>query len=254
MQNNEKLQKIFDSLDYEGFRKLAGDNQLSHHEQVGFPDRYREGYGPAILADIYQKLPTLQAQQKTVLDIGPGCSALAHEFIQYCQQQKHKVLLMDSPEMLAKLPDNGLIEKFPGQFPQESAVLTSQYRQKVDVILCYSVLQYIILEAKVEQFISCALTLLNNQGLLLIGDIPNIDKRNRFFSSKQGIEFHRTFTQDPNSLPEMQNPNQPGKINDKTIITILQQTRSLGCDAYVLPQSPQCPMANRREDILIYKP
>jgi hypothetical protein len=38
------------------------------------------------------------------------------------------------------------------------------------------------------------------------------------------------------------------------IVAILSRARAAGADAYVVPQAPNLPMANRREDILIRLP
>jgi hypothetical protein len=42
-----------------------------------------------------------------------------------------------------------------------------------------------------------------------------------------------------------------GKIDDAVIVSLLLRCRLAGFDAYVLPQGPDLPMANRREDVLI---
>ena len=49
----------FADLTFEEFRQLATDPALSAYEKIGFPNEYREGYEPAIYADIAAKLPPL---------------------------------------------------------------------------------------------------------------------------------------------------------------------------------------------------
>ena len=44
------------------------------------------------------------------------------------------------------------------------------------------------------------------------------------------------------------------KIDDAVVFSILGRARAAGFDAYVVPQAPDLPMANRREDILIMSP
>src|SRR5262249_16034137 len=44
------------------------------------------------------------------------------------------------------------------------------------------------------------------------------------------------------------------KIDDAVVLAVLARARAAGFDAYLLPQSPDLPMANRREDILITRP
>ena len=89
---------------------------------------------------------------------------------------------------------------------------------------------------------------------MLIGDIPNISKRKRFFSSASGIRYHQDFMK-TDSKPEVNYCAIEGdKIDDAVILGVIMRARSQGCDAYWLPQSSSLPMANRREDILITKP
>ena len=57
------------------------------------------------------------------------------------------------------------------------------------------------------------------------------------------------------SLPEVRfNTLDRHKIDDSVILSLLNRARSQGFDAYVLPQRPDLPMANRREDVLIRRP
>lgn len=89
---------------------------------------------------------------------------------------------------------------------------------------------------------------------MLIGDIPNISKRRRFFSSPEGVKFHQHFM-NTQSAPEVHfNSLERHKIDDSVILALLQRARNQGFDAYVLPQAPELPMANRREDLLIRRP
>ena len=80
----------FAELTFEDFRRLATDPALSAYEKIGFPNEYREGYEPAIFADIASKLPPLeQRREQIVLDIGPGCSDLPTMIRERCEQQGH---------------------------------------------------------------------------------------------------------------------------------------------------------------------
>ena len=88
---------------------------------------------------------------------------------------------------------------------------------------------------------------------MLIGDIPNISKRKRFFSSETGIAFHKNFmnTDEPPVVAHAK--LESGEIDDGIIMGILQRYRGYGFDTYLLPQNSKLPMYNRREDILIHK-
>ena len=244
----------FKSLTYEGFRKLAGESSLSRHEKIGFPNSYREGYEERIHADIETKLSRLGRKRQTVLDIGPGCSRLPEMLIDVCRRQDHTLILADSPEMLAYLPDEPFIQKLPGQYPQDSGMFLDAHAGKINVILTYSVFHYIFAEGGVFDFVDRSLALLAPGGQMLIGDIPNKSKRNRFFSSEAGIRFHQQFT-GTNEVPHVTfNALERGEIDDAVVLAIVMRCRSAGFDAYVVPQACDLPMANRREDILITRP
>lgn len=244
----------FKNLTYEGFKELAGDKTLSCYEKIGFPNEYRQGKEQAIFQDILQKIPRLQEPGKVVLDIGCGCSELPHMIIDFCEQADHELIMIDSAEMLELLPDRPRVKKLAAYFPEECADFLDEYAGKVDVIICYSVLHYIFAETNLFSFLDSALSLLREEGALLMGDIPNISKRKRFFASSTGIAYHKEFMQ-TNESPEVRFNNiEAGQIDDAVIFALLQRARSAGFDAYVLPQSPVLPMANRREDVLICRP
>jgi cyclopropane fatty-acyl-phospholipid synthase-like methyltransferase len=245
--------KRFADLSYADFRELAKDASLSKYEKIGFPNAYREGKEAAIFVDIKSKLSLLSEEGKVILDIGTGCSDLPQMLIEQCEANTHQLLLVDSEEMLALLPSATFIKKYPGMYP--SAIYDfNQLKGKVDVILLYSVLHYIFVEGNIYSFLDKSLSLLSPGGQMLIGDIPNSSKRKRFFSSETGMRFHQEFTK-TKELPKMRFLKiEDGQIDDVVIMGLVNRARSQGFDAYVLPQRPELPMANRREDILIMRP
>jgi len=244
---------VFDDIGYEDFRKMAIDDRLSSHEKIGFPDAYREAHEKAIFADIESKLTNLSARSRNVLDIGPGCAGLPHLLIDLCTRQDHSLVLIDSPEMLAHLPDAPGVVKLPGFYPDCDAAL-QPWMGRFDVILCYSVFQYIFVEASFWKFLDLSIQLLAPGGQMLIGDIPNVSKRKRFFASEAGISFHQNFMQ-TTEVPDVDfRAVESNKIDDAVILGVIMRARAQGCDAYWLPQGDTLPMANRREDVLIIKP
>jgi hypothetical protein len=241
-------------LTFEDFKKLANDGKLSAHEKVGFPVSYREGKEDAIFEDITRKLPNLGREGQIVLDIGPGCSGPAVMLIDWCRRHKHHLVLVDSEEMLRQLPSEPFLEKFAGRYPDGCAELVDKYRGKFNAIICYSVLHYIFGETNLFDFLDQSLTLLADGGEMLVGDIPNVSKRKRFFSSPSGIQFHQNFT-GKNDIPDVRfNSVEAGKIDDSILLALVLRARNAGCDAYLLPQPDTLPMANRREDLLLRKP
>lgn len=243
----------FDDIGYEDFRRMAVDPSLSPHEKIGFPDSYREGFEPAIFQDILAKAGNLALAGKTIVDIGPGCAGLPRLIIEHCAARGHALVLVDSQEMLDHLPDAAGVRKIAGFYPDCGDAL-APLKGKVDVIICYSVFHYIFVEAAFWRFIDDAIDLLAPGGQLLIGDIPNVSKRKRFFTSDAGIRFHQEFMKTTDK-PVVRHDNvEHGRIDDAAILGVIMRCRAQGCDAYWLPQSPALPMANRREDVLVIKP
>lgn len=245
--------KKFADIGFEDFRRMARDESLSQYEKIGFPDEYRKGTERAIFEDALSKLDKLSGTGRTVLDIGPGCSDVPRMLMDWCRQQGHKLLLVDSAEMLAHLPDAIFVTKIPAYYPK-CAELFPEYVGKVDVILCYSVLHYVFAESNLWEFLDRSLELLSRGGQMLIGDIPNVSKRKRFFSSPTGVSYHKSFT-GKNETPDVDfQIIEHNKIDDSVIIAMILRARNAGFDAYVLPQRLDLPMANRREDLLITRP
>jgi len=240
-------------LDFDGFARLAGDPTLTKYEKIGFPDNYRCGFERAIFADILAKLPRLNDPDITVMDIGPGCSDLPHMILDHCQSRGDRAILIDSAEMLRELPDAPRVDKRAGRFPQCHDTL-ADLSGRVDVIICYSVLQYIYRDSNPFEFIDRSLDLLAAGGEFLIGDIPNLAMRRRFFSSDAGIAYHRNFTGTDAKPDVTLNLVSPGAIDDAVVLGLVNRARAAGADAFILPQPPTLPMANRREDILIRRP
>ncbi len=244
----------FAKLTYEDFKALAKDPNLSQYEKIGFPDEYRARKEENIFLDIENKLGNLKKKNQLVLDIGPGCSGLAFMIIDFCRKQGHTLVLIDSQEMLNHLPDESFIVKIPAYYPQECLWVFDKYAGSFNVILSYSVLHYVFAEGNLFDFLDRSLSLLADDGEVLLGDIPNISKRKRFFSSRNGIEFHKKYTGSDEEPEVSFNILEPGQIDDAVIAGIIARCQFSGFDAYCLPQPADLPMSNRRDDIFIRKP
>jgi hypothetical protein len=125
---------------------------------------------------------------------------------------------------------------------------------KVDVIIAYSVIQYVFAEGNLWDFIDKSLSLLKDGGEILLGDVPNGTMRKRFFASNAGIACHKDYT-GRDEMPNVQfNTLEAGVMDDSVVLSILARVRSQGFHGWVIPQASNLPMSNRREDILIRKP
>ncbi len=243
----------FSNIGFDDFRRLASDPNLSPYEKIGFPDAYREGMEDAIHQDIVGKMPPLRQEGAVVLDIGPGCSELPRMIIDDAQRLQQTLHLVDSAEMLALLPDFPAVRKTAAFYP-DCAGLLEELSSKVDAIIVYSVLHYIFVDTNLWRFLDATLSLLAPRGHLLLGDIPNVSMRKRFFDSDSGKAFHRSFTQRDEDPVVAHNTIENGMIDDSVILAIVQRARAAGFHAFVVPQPDSLPMYNRREDILIVRP
>ncbi|MGR9036841.1 MAG: class I SAM-dependent methyltransferase [Gammaproteobacteria bacterium] len=243
----------FADLTFDDFRRMAGDDSLSRYEKIGFPDDYRQDTEEFIFQDIITKLPQLQRRKAIALDIGPGCSGLPRLLINHLADNEQHGIFVDSAEMLAQLPDQPFLEKVAAYYPHCDD-LFEKYKGRIDAIICYSVLQYVFVESNTWTFLDKSMSLLAPGGAMLIGDLPNVSKRKRFFSSTAGLEYHRKFT-GSSGRPEVEfNRLESEHIDDSVIFAIIARARAAGFDGYVMPQDPRLSMANRREDIVITRP
>jgi SAM-dependent methyltransferase len=248
MTNTNNLAKK--RMTFDVFRDMAKDDSLSKFEKIGFPDEYRKDFEDKIFLNIKSCLK-LGRKNISVFDIGCGASDLPNLIIRNAENLNQKLFFVDSPEMLDGLPDTPILKKMPFRFPDQ--LDTSTYLGKIDAVLIYSVLQHVILDMNPFNFLDNAVKLLKEGGRLLIGDIPNISKRNRFFASNNGLKFHQKFTK-TKTKPEFSfNTLIEDKADDSLIFSILQRYRSAGFETYLLEQPSSLPMFNRREDILIVR-
>ena len=124
-------------------------------------------------------------------------------------------------------------------------------------ILVYSVLHYLG-EDEVKLFIDKAISLLHPGGKMLLGDIPNISKKQRFLSSKQGELFFEEWNNKMMAIGDKDTLNvflpkdaNVAEFDDSKLLLILKEIRNAGYNAYILPQPVDLPFGHTREDILI---
>ena len=155
--------------------------------------------------------------------------------------------------MLSFHQDERSLYKVPGIFPTSYKQICTVEKQ-FDAILCYSVFHLVFTEISPWEFLDKCLMLLKPGGQLLIGDIPNLSKRKRFFSSESGIKYHHNFMKTTNDPEVVYNKIEHNKIDDSVLLSLITRAQAAGFDAYIMPQGKKLPMQNRRDDILITRP
>lgn len=245
--------KRFAKIGFEDFQRMAAEPGLSAAERIGFPDCMRSGRDLDILADIRRKLPALDRREQTIVDIGCGCGDLVMALAGHCHEHRHRLALIDGAGVIERLPDAAGTDRWAAHFP-DCPEVRERYRGKADAVIVYSVIQYVFVEGNLWSFLDACLELLAPGGALLLGDVPNVSKRKRFLASEAGRVFHRQYAGD-DSEPDLRHGQlEPGHIDDSVVFGLLARGRSAGFDAYVLPQDPALPMANRREDLVFCRP
>lgn len=244
----------YDGYNYEKFKELAKNSSISMYEKIGFPDVYRKGLEEKVFQDILSKVPLIKEKNGlNVLDIGCGCSDLQKYISDSCKKHGHKLFLSDSEEMLNLSKSESHIVKIPGLFPKTIKEI-KEMSKGIDVVICYSVFHYIFVDSNVWYFLDCLMELLNDGAQAIIGDIPNISKRKRFFASNNGIKFHQNFMKTKEKPNVEFNCIEEGKIDDSLLFSMVLKCQASGFDAYVVPQGKELAFSNRRDDLIIRKP
>ncbi len=199
-----------------------------------------------ILLDVVTKLDI--EPHDTVLDIGCGVGLLAGP-LSYLVSG---VTGIDHPEVVDALRSRCPgVEAIPGDFRD-----LDLGTQKFTKIVIYGVVQNLPDEAAVTDFLQKALNHLHPGGRLLVGDIPNIDKKRRFQATSYGAEFEKLWASKNGSastidekalLPESRRI----EFTDAIVASIFKNVRSSGYEAFVLPQPEDLPWGFTREDLLV---
>jgi SAM-dependent methyltransferase len=139
---------------------------------------------------------------------------------------------------------------YEGDFLTTSIPLTSFSK-----VLIYSVIHYLEDESAVIAFVDKALQLIKPGGRLLIGDVPNLDKKKRFSETKRGIALSKQWQNQvhaagPHPMSLLPRDTSLVKITDRLIVGLIEHGRSKGFESYVLSQPPELPFGNTREDLL----
>lgn len=238
-------------LSFQDFEALAKRPGLQAFERVGFKAVHRKKTEKNIFPDLLKKIPLLNQKNKTVLEIGCGCSLPARALIAHCKKKKHRLVLVDTPGMLSRLPDHGFLKKVPHQFPHHPDFL-KDHRKAFDIIIIYGVVHAIYEHQNVFTFLDRAVSLLKEGGHLFVGDMANVSKKRRFLSSQGGRRFHMRWAKGK-PPPRIQWLATYEDFDDSVVAQLFLRYRLMGLETYVLPQPEGLPLNQTREDLLIVR-
>jgi len=229
---------------FDYFAELAESN-LNYTQKSG---RYivQEKQERKIPPDIISKMQITKKDE--FLEIGCGLGNLTIPILKHVKN----ITVIDHPTVIKvfkKRIKTKKISFLSGNF------LNKKINKKFDKILIYGVVHCLKNEKELNKFILKATNLLKENGSLLIGDIPNIDKKKRFQKTTLGKKFEKNWKKIKKKelsykLKEFQDLI---LINDKILINLVKKLRKKNFNIYILPQNKDLPFAHTREDILIRK-
>ena len=68
------------------------------------------------------------------------------------------------------------------------------------------------------------------------------------------MRFHQSFTGTAEPPVVQHQAIETGFLDDAVLLALVMRARAAGFHAWLVPQDPQLPMANRREDLLVERP
>jgi cyclopropane fatty-acyl-phospholipid synthase-like methyltransferase len=235
-------------VSFENYGQLAG-RALSYTEIAG---RYafQRRQESAIIRDVTTKLAL--GSTDSLLEVGCGAGNLLIPL----SRRVRLAAGLDHSHLLARLRQrhgSEAIRLFPGNFLDVTVTKT------FSKILVYSVIHYLSSRSEVLRFLDKAAALLKPGGMMLVGDIPNADKKRRFLATKQGgllqDDWIRKVNQ-ANAVPVSRPDHKTvaSALNDELLLSFVAHFRSRGYEGYLVRQPEGLCFAHTREDLLVTAP
>ncbi len=239
------------STSFENYSKLAGSTDVGNTEVSG---RYsfQSLAERRIVLDVIEKLRLSSDDSLLEIGCGPGNLLIPLSYI------VNHATGIDNEAALARLAArcgaSSQVTLMAGDFL--SMPLPPQLFSK---ILIYSVIQYMENPAQATAFAVRALSLLAPGGRLLLGDLPNRDKKSRFQSTPEGMRSTAEWrselsTVGPHPISGFPADGQLVEVDDVFTLRLLEVGRESGFESYLLPQPSNLPFGNSREDLIFVAP
>jgi protein-L-isoaspartate O-methyltransferase len=188
-----------------------------------------------------------------LLEIGFGAGALSVP-ISYMVDS---VTAIDHPAVVARFEEGFAaiknIQTIGGNFLDLEGLVAH------NKILIYGVMQCLADFDEVVHFLRKALGLLAPGGLMLVGDIPNTDRKRRFASSERGKAINASWPANASAdlhnfkLDELPPDENLVNLDDAALLKLVQIFRSEGFEVGLLPEAPNLPFGQTREDLLFMR-
>lgn len=235
-------------VSFDNFAKAATQSELADTEIAG---RYafQAQAERRILGDLIQKLNVQPEDRLLEIGCGPGNVLIPLSFFVSSATGIDNLPAVQRMEQRA--PGASNLRGLPGNFLE-----LDLGEARFDKVLVYSVLHYLATEAEVFAFVDRCLACCAPGGRILLGDLPNRDRKRRFGASEAGQAVREEWDNQITHAGSHAFDALPGDqhlvaINDNLILAILAHVRQRGFEAYLLPQPLELPFGGSREDILI---
>ena len=129
-----------------------------------------------------------------------------------------------------------------------------------DKVLVYSVVNTLSDHDEAIEFIDKAVGLVTAGGRFLLGDIANINRKERFLRSETGQTFESEWQKKlacaPQPSGQSTHPIDKSFLQqtDRFIVSLMERYRARGYDTFVMAQPAELPFGRTREDLLIVLP
>jgi cyclopropane fatty-acyl-phospholipid synthase-like methyltransferase len=203
-----------------------------------------------IYKDIFEKLSINKLDD--IFDIGTGDGKI----INYLSNKCKSATTIDSEEIINRTTRKKNITYLKGNIHEEGKKIKKRFNK----ILVYSVVQHFQDLKEVVTFINLCLKLLKDEGMILIGDIPNQDMNLRYQNTKNYQKQSRVYDNNRKLyLTKLDREFFSGKkvrtiqFSDKILFFLLNKFNTLNYETYILPQNKELPHSVKRVDLLIRK-
>ncbi|HEX7638965.1 MAG TPA: class I SAM-dependent methyltransferase [Burkholderiaceae bacterium] len=235
------------SKSFENYARVAAVADTNNNQVAGRYN-FQAAAQRRIIPDVVRKLGLSSDDRLLEIGCGPGNLLLPLSHL------VERATGIDNEAALGRLAarcggDPG-IELLPGNF------LTMPLPEaRYSKILVYSVIQYVG-ETGAALFLRRAIDLLEPGGKLLIGDLPNRDKKRRYAESARGragnAQWHALISAEgAHPMDAMPRDEDLVAVDDRFVLGLAAHARECGCESYLLSQPDDLPFGNTREDLLI---
>jgi ubiquinone/menaquinone biosynthesis C-methylase UbiE len=189
-----------------------------------------------------------------IIDIGCGTG----DVVIPLSRKVKSITAVDYPKIIDLLKKRSDKQKVKNMKFISSDMLKLKTKKKFNKVLAYSLIHYMRDKNQLKKFIKKLLGLTSSNGIILIGEIPNISMKKRFLKSKIGKKINKKFLHNLNKLKQKYtsqfNYNEKFiQIYDKEIRFMINYCNQIGVDAYILPIKKNLPFSYTRINLLIKK-